>query len=93
LKGVSVGFLAATYHITEAIDAELAKQFFYEAVSGDGELTNAALLRETVGDILEKKLDDKRLYISSAFRQAWTATRAGKTLDSIRLTLNMVAFK
>jgi hypothetical protein len=92
LPGVSVGFLAATYSVVLEKDETQANDFFLELLTGEGENGNIDKLRETVEEIADKKLDKKSTYINSAFRQAWNATRAGKTSD-IKMTLNFPPFK
>jgi hypothetical protein len=93
LKGVAVGFLASTFYLTSKLDADLAGEFFFQVVMGENMTPNTAKLRTTIAEIQEKNLDDKRFYINSAFRQIWNASRAGKTLESVKMSLNIPEFK
>jgi hypothetical protein len=92
-KGVQVGFLAASFHICDKLDAEMADSFFFQAVTGEEMSPNVSKLRETVAKILGGNLSDKRHYINSAFRQVWNAERTDETLKTIKLTLNLPEFK
>ena len=93
LKGVSIGCLAATHHLCAKVDEELAKVFFWGLVTGEEATDNTELLRSFIAEIHEKKFDNKAIRIACAIRQVWNATRVGKTLDSIRNTLDLASLR
>lgn len=93
LKGVSIGCLAATHHISKKVDEELARVFFLGLVTGEEATDNTELLRSFIAEIQEKKFDQKAVRIASAIRQVWNATRAGKTLENIKNSLDLASLR